>query len=111
MKSFPKKVYNSKTTKAAPHNNRRKLPPKNNSTDTTPKNEVKEMFLKWFKKNKSAGYVMSKQAVVQNILTQLNAKQEDALLTALNELKYEGIIEIQEDGVTLVLTQKGAETI
>ena len=54
---------------------------------------------------------MSKQAVVQNILTQLNAKQEDALPTALNELKYEGIIEIQEDGVTLVLTQKGAETI
>jgi hypothetical protein len=96
---------------SAPHNNRRKAPPKSKSSDMSPKNEVKQMFIKWFLKHKVAGQIMSKEDVVQNILTQLNAKQEDALSTALNELKTDGLIEIQEDGVTLMLTAKGADFI
>ncbi|MFA6192521.1 MAG: hypothetical protein WC665_09235 [Sulfurimonas sp.] len=107
----PTKKYYSNTTKAPPHNNRRKLPPKSSSTDVSPKNEVKEMFMKWFKKNNIVGQIMSKQDVVQNILTKINAKQEDALGSAINELKNEGLIELKEDGVTLVLTQKGTEHI
>jgi hypothetical protein len=110
MKSSPKKYY-SNIEKPVPHNNKRKAPPKKSGTDITPKNEVKAMFTAWFKKNKSIGCVMSKQDVVKNILTKINAKQEDALDSALNELKHEGLIEIKEDGVTLVLTKKGADTI
>ncbi|MBU1658043.1 hypothetical protein KKG72_03200 [bacterium] len=103
MKSSPKKSFN---TTGSPHNNKRKAPPRKNAAELSPKNEVKEMFIKHFKKNNNVGYVMSKQDVVRNILTQLNAKQEDALQEALLELKDAGWIEIKEDGVTLVLTQK-----
>lgn len=110
MKSTPKKNYFT-TSKTAPHNNRRKAPPKATASDVSPKNEVKEMFMSWFKKNKSVGQIMSKQDVVQNILTKINAKQEDALETAMKELKREGLIEVKEDGVTLVLTQKGVDSI
>lgn len=91
-------------------NNRRKFPPKNN-IDLNPKNEVKDMFIQWFKKNNSVGCVMSKQDVVRNILTKLNAKQEDSLEEAMKELKCEGLIDVQEDGVTLALTQKGVDFI
>jgi transcriptional regulator of NAD metabolism len=72
----------------------------------SPKNEVKEMFRLWFKKNNTVGYVMSKQDIVKNILTKLNAKQESSLQEAINELKTEGLIEVKEDGVTLVLIKK-----
>ncbi len=116
MKSSPKK--SSKNFKASekssdantPHNNRRKSPPKKSTIESSPKDQVKEMFIKWFKKNNSVGYVMSKQDVVRNILTKLDAKQEDSMEEVMKELKNEGFIEIQEDGLTLVLTQKGAET-
>lgn len=64
------------------------------------------MFRLWFKKNNSVGYVMSKQEIVKNILTKLNAKQENSLQEAINELKTEGLIEVKEDGVTLVLIKK-----
>jgi predicted transcriptional regulator len=65
--------------------------------------------MSWFKKHKNVGQVMTKQDVVRNILVNLNAKQEDALGDAMKELKSEGFIEIQEDGVTLVLTQMGVD--
>jgi transcriptional regulator of NAD metabolism len=64
------------------------------------------MFRLWFKKNNTVGYVMSKQDIVKNILTKLNAKQESSLQEAINELKTEGLIEVKEDGVTLVLIKK-----
>lgn len=64
------------------------------------------MLRLWFKKNNSVGYVMSKQDMVRNILTKLNAKQESSLEEAINELKNEGLIEVKEDGVTLVLIKK-----
>jgi|FLOH01.1.fsa_nt_gi hypothetical protein len=107
MKSSPKKNYND--VNATPHNNKRKAPPKKNKADATPKNEVKEMFMNWFKKRNTAGQVMTKQDVVKNILTKLDAKQNDAMEKAINELKSEGWIEIKEDGVTLALTEKGVE--
>lgn len=90
-------------------NSRIKTAPKNKALDTAPKNEVKEMFMKWFKKNSNVTQVMTKKDVVENIIAKLDAKQNDALEKAMNELRREGLIEVKEDGVTLVLTQKGAE--
>jgi len=89
--------------------NKIKTAPKNKVLDTAPKKEVKEMFMKWFKKNNSVGQIMTKRDVVENIISKLDAKQNDALEKAMNELRKEGLIEVKEDGVTLVLTQKGAE--
>ncbi len=89
--------------------NKIKTAPKNKVLDTAPKNEVKEMFMKWFKKNNKVTQIMTKRDVVENIIAKLDAKQNDALEKAMNELRREGLIEVKEDGVTLVLTQKGAE--
>ncbi|WP_294962656.1 hypothetical protein [Sulfurimonas sp.] len=88
-----------------------KSPPKNKKIDPAPKNEVKEMFMKWFKKNKKVGQIMTKQDVVTNILKRLDAKQDDVLEQAMNELKSSALVETQEDGVTLVLTQKGFDSL
>ena len=109
MKSTSEKKHFT-TTKAPLYKNKRKSPPKSTASDVSPKNEVKEMFMQWFEKNKNVGSIMSKADVVQNILTKINAKQEDAMASAINDLKTEGLIEIQEDGVTLVLTQKGFDS-
>lgn len=117
MKSSPAKTsknfkepakYNNNS---GSHNNRRKSPPKKNAIDANPKDEVKEMFIKWFKKNNRVGRLMTKQDVVQNILTKLNSKQDDSLNEAMKELKSEGLIEVQEDGITLLWTQKGVDFI
>ena len=85
--------------------------PKDKKIDLTPRNEVKEMFMSWFKKNRSVAQNMTKQDVVKNIITKLDAKQNDALESAMQELKREGLIEIKEDGVTLVLTKAGADSL
>jgi len=70
------------------------------------------MFMNWFKKNKAAaGHVMQKQDVIVNVLRKLDKKQDEVLEKAMDELNLEGIIETKEDGVTLVLTQKGAERL
>jgi predicted nucleic acid-binding protein len=97
--------------KSSPKNSKRKSPPKSKKIDPAPKKEVKEMFMKWFKKHNSVGQIMTKQDVVTNILTRLDAKQNDALKEAMDELKSNGLIEVKEDGVTLVLTQKGSDSI
>jgi len=94
-----------------PHSNKRKSPPKKSPLDVAPKNEVKEMFLNWFRKNNNIGQVMTKQDVVRNVLTKLNAKQDDALEEAMNELKSEGIIEIEEGTLNLILTKVGVASI
>ena len=91
--------------------NKKRMAPKKALPDSAPKKEVIEMFMAWFRKNKSVGQIMTKQDVVKNILLKIDAKQEDALADAMNELKKEGFIEIQEDGVTLVLTQLGFEKL
>lgn len=94
-----------------PHYKRIKISPKNKTLDLDPKNEVKDMFMKWFKKNNKVGQIMTKQEVVENVIAKLDAKQNDALEQAMNELKRSGLIDTKEDGVTLVLTQKGVDFI
>ncbi len=84
---------------------------KDKKVDVTPKNEVKEMFLSWFKKHKKVGQIMTKIDVVTSVIKKLDSKQESVLEEAMNELKNNGFIEVQEDGVTLVLTQRGYELI
>ena len=117
MKATPKKNYNNtskpprKGGKAAPQNAKRKAPPKKSAIDVAPKNEVKELFTAWFKKNNSVGQVMTKQDVVREIIKKLDAKQNDALESAMRELVKEGLFEVQADGVTLVLTEQGAESV
>ena len=89
-----------------PRNKKRKAPPKSNG-EASYKNQVKEMFSNWFKNNNRVGYIMTKETIVKNILTKLTTKQENSLQIALKELNADGYIEIQEDGLTLILTQKG----
>ena len=74
--------------------------------DITPKNEVKQMFRNWFKKRNEAGQIMTKQDVINSILKNLNKEQDKFLEEAMSEMVNEGLIEVQEDGVTLVLKRK-----
>ena len=74
--------------------------------DITPKNEVKQMFRNWFKARNEAGQVMTKQDVINNVLKNLNKEQDKFLEEAMDEMVTEGLIEVQEDGVTLVLKRK-----
>ena len=106
MKSSPSKKINQSKELKTPHNKKRKAPPKSNG-GANYKNQVKEMFSNWFRKNNRVGYVMSKQDIVRNILTKLTTKQENSLQIAITELNADGYIEVQDDGLTLVLTQKG----
>ena len=70
------------------------------------------MFMHWFKSSQAkAGHIMTKQEVISAILKKLDAKQDRPFQIAMDELKHEGLIEIKEDGVTVVLTQKGAEKL
>lgn len=70
------------------------------------------MFMKWFKKEKAvAGHVMTKTDVLKNIIKNLDAKQDDVLEAAMNDLKTGGILETMEDGFSLMLTEKGAAAL
>lgn len=70
------------------------------------------MFVKWFKKqNAAAGHIMSKQDVLKNIIAKLDKKQEDALEAAMKELTSSGFMTTLEDGLSLMLTEKGAESL
>ncbi len=90
----------------------RKAPPKKENIETTQKNEIKAMFMNWFKSSRSvAGDIMSKQDVISAILKKLDSKQDRPFQIAMDELKNDGLIELKEDGVTVVLTQKGAEKL
>lgn len=85
--------------------------PKDKPLDAAPKNEVKEMFFQWFKKRNIVGQIMSKEDVVSNVIAKLDAKQNDALKKAMDELINNGFVNVQDDGLTLVLTQRGSEFI
>jgi hypothetical protein len=66
--------------------------------------------MNWFKASRAVeGHIMTKQDVINAVLKKIGPKQDKAFTKAMDELKNEGIIEIKEDGVTLILTQKGAE--
>lgn len=106
------KIMSKKNYANPPQNRQRKAPPKKSVLETTAKDEVKAMFLAWFKKNKAAaGHIMSKQDVITHVLKKLDKKQDGFLEQAMGELKKSGLIETKEDGVTLVLTQKGADQL
>jgi DNA polymerase/3'-5' exonuclease PolX len=117
VKATPKKNQNpanrtsKNSAKPAPRTPQKNVPSKKIPKDVAPKNEVKEMFMNWFKKHNQVGQIMRKQEVVREIIKKLDAKQEDALEAAMRELVKSGIIEVQEDGVTLVLTAQGAELL
>jgi len=108
MRRPKKKVYDYKKALRAEEKNKKVS---KSSVDSTPKDEVKEMFMSWFRKNRKVGQIMSKQNVVKDILTKLDMKQNKVLEVAMNDLKSSGFIETQEDGVTLVLTQKGFDSL
>ena len=70
------------------------------------------MFMQWFRKHGgAAGQIMEKRDVITHILKKLDKKQDSALESAMDELGGSGLIETKEDGVTLVLTEKGADYI
>lgn len=70
------------------------------------------MFMNWFKSGcATEGHIMTKQDVISAILKKLDSKQDRAFQMAMEELKNDGLIDIKEDGVTLVLTPKGAERL
>jgi hypothetical protein len=70
------------------------------------------MFINWFKSSRAeAGHIMNKQDVISAILKKLDSKQDRPFQIAMDELKHDGLIEIKEDGVTVVLTQKGVEKL
>ena len=67
------------------------------------------MFINWFKNAQAqAGHIMTKQDVISAILKKLDSKQDRPFQIAMDELKHDGIIDLKEDGVTVVLTEKGA---
>ena len=103
MRRPKKKVYDYK--KALRDNE------KKSKLDITPKDEVKEMFKSWFSKDCKVGKIMSKQSVVKDILTRLDSKQNKVLDVAMNELKSSGFIDVEADGVTLILTQVGVDSL
>jgi len=78
----------------------------NKKIDITPKNEVKQMFLDWFKKRNEPGQIMAKQDVINTVIKKLTKNQDKFLKDAMDEMVFEGLIEIQEDGVTIVLKRK-----
>lgn len=70
------------------------------------------MFMNWFISSRAvAGHIMTKQDVINAVLKKIDSKQDRPFTIAMEELKSDGIIEVKEDGVTLVLTQKGAEKL
>ncbi len=85
---------------------------KKSALETVYKEEVKEMFMKWFKNQKAvAGHVMTKTDVLKNIIKNIDKKQDDVLEAAMNDLKTGGFFETLEDGYSLMLTQKGADSL
>lgn len=70
------------------------------------------MFMNWFKASRALeGHIMTKQDVINAVLKKLGPKQDRPFQIAMDELKSDGLIDIKEDGVTLVLTYKGADLL
>ncbi|MCK9372631.1 MAG: hypothetical protein M0P91_05495 [Sulfuricurvum sp.] len=66
----------------------------------------------WFRSSRAvAGHVMTKEDVIKAILKKIDSKQDRAFTLAMDELKNDALIDIKEDGVTLVLTEKGADLL
>ena len=85
---------------------------KKSALETVYKEEVIEMFLKWFKQQKAeTGHIMSKTDILKNIIKNIDAKQDGVLEQAMKELSDKGLLETQEDGFSLMLTAKGAKSL
>ncbi len=85
---------------------------KKSALESVYKEEVKEMFTKWFKKQgATAGLVMTKTDVLKNIIKNIDKKQDDVLEKAMRELEKSGFMKTLEDGFSLELTTKGAESL
>ncbi|MFZ2969378.1 MAG: hypothetical protein WA080_10035 [Sulfuricurvum sp.] len=114
IKSSP---YSNKNTVQKPYskpspNFRQKAPLKKESIETTQKNEIKALFMNWFKASAAkAGHIMTKQDVINGVLRKMGPKQDRPFALAMEELSANGLITLQEDGVTVVLTQKGFEAL
>lgn len=106
MRRPKKKVYDYKKVL---RDNEKQKKSTHKKDEISPKEEVKEIFFSWFRKRAKVGQVMSKQDVVTNVLKRLDMKQNKVLDVAMNELKTDRFFDVKEDGVTLVLTQKGID--
>jgi len=81
---------------------------KKESLETTQKNEIKALFMNWFKASGAKeGHIMTKQDVINGVLRKIGPKQDRPFQLAMEELCDTGLITLQGDGVTVVLTQKG----
>jgi hypothetical protein len=114
IKSFP---YSKKNTiqkaysKPSP-NFRQKAPMQKESLETTQKNEIKALFMNWFKASGAKeGHVMTKQDVINGVLRKMGPKQDHPFALAMEELCSNTLVTLQADGVTVVLTQKGSESL
>jgi len=108
MRRPKKKVYDYKQALRADEK-KKKISKK--KEDLTPKDEVKELFFSWFRKHRKIGQIMTKQDVVTHILTKLDSKQNKALEIAMNELQESNFMEMQSDGVSLKLCEKGFNSL
>ncbi len=78
---------------------------------SSPKDEVKDKIMSWFKKsNSDVGHVMDERNLLQSIYMKLNPKQKNVLEEAIDELVQNDLIEIKNDKL-LVLTEKGVDLI
>ena len=110
MKKFPSNNQNRNHTRND-RNDRTSFSSQRSSkkADVAPQREVRDMFTNWFERKRAkAGHVMSKNDVIKNVIKKLDIKQDKVLKKAMDELVSNKWIEVQEDGVTLVLTEKGA---
>jgi len=83
----------------------------NNDFTSSPKDDVRDMILGWFKRNNSdVGHVMDERNLQHSIVMKLNPKQKKVFDETINELVKDGLIEIKNDKL-LVLTEKGVDYI
>ena len=109
MRRPKKKIYDYK--KALRDEEKKKTSSKKKKDESSPKDEVKEMFINYFTKNKEVGKIMSKQDVINIVIKKLDKRQDKVLNIAMDELKNSDFIKIKEDNVTLILTQKGFDSL
>jgi len=84
--------------------------PKYTPPELKPVEEVQGLFRQYFKQHKTVGHIMTAQDVKKHVLKKLTAKEDAVFGDAIKALSKEGFIEVQEDGVSLLLTQKGVDS-
>jgi len=106
------KQFNRESKKPYANSNNRQTIGRKSIVEITAKQEVKNLFINWFKSVKAeSGHIMTKQDVIKNVIKKLDKKLEKSLEEGMKDLVDNHWIEVQEDGVTLVLTEQGAKFI